>query len=94
MGSKQTRISQPTPLIPSDYKATPPPQHYITYNLTILSAKKGLIQQVDIKTTSTAKMINYFSEQGLVALSIDRTNASISIIIEDILTFNVPQIIQ
>jgi hypothetical protein len=68
----------------------------ITYRLSILSAKKGLIQEVDIRTElSTEKLTEYFNEKGAISISIsvDKKEAMISVIIKDLLTFNVPEVI-
>lgn len=84
MGSKQTR--------PTAEMKEPASSRYLTYRLSVISAKKGLVQEVDIKTVSIERMVNYFnaSIENLVSLSVDKKAATISIIVTDILTLNIP----
>ena len=97
MGTKQARPSNPVaattlPVVYKEMKEVSSPR-YLVYNLSVISAKKGLIQEVNIKTVSVEKMVSFFQSKEIVTLSIDKQAATISIIIKDTLTFNIPPVI-
>lgn len=62
------------------------------YSLRIISCTKGMILKCPIKTTSVLKVNEFFKKYGLSPL-IDKDYDEITVIIEDILTFAIPGVI-